>query len=76
MFLIKRRCIPGSIFFKHISDYPFDRETGWSEELQGVTHDDDDWYITQKDRLWKISVEVNLNSTIDGADPEVKFDTR
>ena len=62
--------MPASLFFKHLSDYPSDRETGWSEELQGLTHDDNNWFITQRDRLWKISVDVDLNSSIDGPDPD------
>lgn len=61
--------MPGYLFFKHISDYPSDRETGWSEELQGVTHDDDNWFITQKNRLWKIKVGVDLNGTINKEEP-------
>ena len=60
--------MPFSPFFKHIADYPSDRETGWSEELQGVTHDDNNWFITQRDRLWKMHVTVDLNSAIDGPD--------
>ncbi|HRI20838.1 MAG TPA: hypothetical protein PLA68_07780 [Panacibacter sp.] len=58
-----------NLFFKHLNDYPSDRETGWSEELQGVSHNDDHWFITQKNRLWKIPVSVDLNSDMDGDDP-------
>lgn len=57
-----------NLFFRHLNDYPSDRETGWTEELQGVTHNDDHWFITQKNRLWKIPVSVDLNSDIDGDD--------
>ena len=58
-----------NLFFRHLNDYPDDRETGWSEEVQGISHNDDHWFITQKDRLWKIPVSVDLNSDIEGDDP-------
>lgn len=59
----------GNLFCKHLNDYPSDRQTGWSEELQGVSHSNDHWFITQKNRLWKIPVAVDLNGTIEGDDP-------
>ena len=59
-----------NLFFRHLSDYPSDRETGWSNDLQGVSHNDDHWFITQKNRLWKIPVSVDLNGDIDGDDAE------
>lgn len=61
--------MPNTIFFKHISDHPSDRETGWSENLQGVTHDEENWFITQQTGVWKINVGIDLNDT-DEADPE------
>jgi hypothetical protein len=60
-----------NLSFKHISDYPSDRETDWSEEVQGVTHNDNHWFITQKDRIWKIPVDVDLNSDISDGDPGI-----
>lgn len=51
-------------------DYPSNRENGWSEELQGVTHDDDCWYFSQKDRLLKFPVGYDLNRPLDD-DPTV-----
>ena len=62
--------MPGYLFFKHISDYPSDRTTGWAGNLQGVTHDEDNWFITQQNRIWKIPVGVDLNSTMNKADPD------
>ncbi len=57
-----------TLFFDHLNDYPSDRQAGWAEDVQGVTHDEDHWYILQTDRLWKIPVEVDLNSNIHGTD--------
>ncbi|MFQ5813765.1 MAG: hypothetical protein ACE5I2_11360 [Anaerolineae bacterium] len=41
-------------------DYPSLREPGWHEEAQGITHDDSNWFITQKEALWKIWVGLDL----------------
>ena len=41
------------ISVKFEKNYPKDRENGWSDELQGVTTDDSNWYFTQIGRLWK-----------------------
>lgn len=43
-------------------DYPFDREPGWSDELNGVTHDADSWFVAQKHRLLKFPVGHDLNA--------------
>ncbi len=52
-----------------IGDYPSSQETGWSEELQGVAHDDQHWFFTQEDRLLKIPVDFDLNTGIDRDSP-------
>ena len=54
-----------NLFFRHINNYPSDSETVWSEELQGVTHNADHWFISQKSRIWKIPVGVDLNDVTD-----------
>jgi len=41
-------------------DYPIMANPGWHEEAQGITHDENNWYITQTWALWKISVELDL----------------
>jgi len=35
-----------------LGDYPKDREPGWSADLQGVTHDEANWFISQTKELW------------------------
>lgn len=47
-----------------LGDYPKDREPGWSNECQGVTHDASYWYVTQKDRLWKFPISYDLNKQV------------
>lgn len=55
--------------YDFINNYPKARENGWSNEIQGVCHDDDNWYFTQKTKLWKFPVTWDLNEKIDPKDP-------
>ncbi len=41
-------------------DYPKGTRLSWSDELQGVTHDSDYWFFTQKNRLWRFPVDCDL----------------
>lgn len=45
-------------------DYPRNKGSGWTDKLQGVTHDDQHWYFTQQDRLWKIPVTHDLHADL------------
>ena len=54
-----------NLFFRQLNNYPSDSQTIWSEELQGVTHNADHWFISQKSRIWKIPVGVDLNDVTD-----------
>ena len=56
------RLILSQYFDVKKQDYPFDRTHDWSDELNGVTHDADHWYITQKHRLWRFPVGHDLGS--------------
>src|SRR5215813_4849720 len=38
----------------YIGNRPKEADPGWNEEAQGIAHDDANWYLTQKNRLWKI----------------------
>ena len=44
-----------------LGNHPSDRQTNWSDNLQGVTHSADHWYFTQKTKLLKFSSTTNLN---------------
>jgi hypothetical protein len=70
VFQKKEGTYAGLPFSKHISDYPSDRTTGWAGNLQGVTHDKDNWFIPQHNRIWKIPVKVDSSSTMNEADPD------
>ena len=60
--------------YKHLGNYPENRENGWSDELQGVCHDENFWYFSQNNhdscskktgRIWKFPIEHNLNKEIE-----------
>ena len=55
--------------YNYIGQHPEDREMGWSAEVNGVCHDDDNWYFTQNGNLWKFPLKHDLNNTVKSADP-------
>ena len=58
-------------YYLYIGEHPTDANPGWHEDVQGITHDDDNWYITHavtddssRQAMWKIPVGVNLASSV------------
>jgi len=60
---------PYESYYLYLGDYPHGASPGWHEDVQGLTHDENYWYITQSDAddsnkaersLWKIPVEHDL----------------
>jgi hypothetical protein len=51
---------PYESYFDYIGNYPHFEITPYSEKLQGVTNDDNFWYITQILDMWKYPVGVYL----------------
>jgi hypothetical protein len=49
------------------AEYPKNATTGWGELVQGVTHDDAHWYITQDTTLWRIPRNRDLAAGVNGA---------
>ncbi len=49
---------------RYLNNYPSDRGNGWSDKLQGVGHNDANWFFTQKERLWKFPISHDLNKHI------------
>lgn len=49
--------------YKYICNYPSDREMGWSHELQGVCHDESNWFFTQNGNIWKFPLSHDINAT-------------
>ena len=56
---------PYEAYYRNIIVYPHDTQPGYHVEVQGVAHDQDHWYITQQDALWKIPVEFDLDDLPD-----------
>lgn len=59
-------------YYRYLGSYPQNANPGWHEDVQGVTHDDENWFITQSDTgeadeqvLWKIPVghDLKINAT-------------
>ena len=49
--------------YEYLGNYPKDRENGWSEELNGVCHDKDNWFFTQNGNIWKFPITHDLNNS-------------
>src|SRR5262249_46285401 len=62
-------CHPGFDDNIFLDDDPQEGEPPWSEEAQGVAHDEQNWFITQKDGLWKIPVGIDISDLIDLSNP-------
>lgn len=52
-------------YYDYIGDYPDGKKTGWERNVQGICHDDKNWYISQTGELWKIPVTHDLDKKID-----------
>ena len=53
----------------YLGNYPDERQDDWTAECQGVTHDANHWFITQKNAVWRVPVGKNLNDHLkDGVD--------
>lgn len=46
--------------YTYIGQWPHERQMGWSEEVQGITHDDNNWFFTQNGNLWKFPITHRL----------------
>ncbi len=56
-------------FQMYVGGYP-QQETNWSNDVQGIAHDDNNWFITQTTVIWKIPVGLNLR-TVTASSPGV-----
>lgn len=61
---------PYESYFLYYGRHPSNENTGWHDNAQGITHDENCWFITQKGRLWKIPVTHDLES-VSPSDPGV-----
>ena len=54
---------------RYLGNYPQNRTTGWTENMQVVTHDSGNWFFSQTKALWKFPVSHDLNRAVVGPDP-------
>ncbi|MCA9759651.1 MAG: hypothetical protein KDA27_27895 [Candidatus Eisenbacteria bacterium] len=59
--------------YKAGADYP-DGNPPYDQDVQGIGHDDENWFITQTEDLWKIPAHYALGS-VDESDPGVLRNT-
>ncbi len=61
-------------YYLYIDEYPKEESPGYHEDVQGLTHDGNNWFITQSDAddsdqeersLWKIPMTIDLNNVSD-----------
>ena len=72
--IVLSACLPSATgqpfyeaYYLYLDNYPSHRNTGWHENVQGIAHDDNHWFITQTDTIWKIPVGHDLNVSPSGA---------
>jgi hypothetical protein len=54
-----------------LGEYPHDRETSYSDHIQGVAHDDQNWFLSQKGVIRKIPVDQDLANPQESAHLEI-----
>lgn len=67
---------PDAQNYVYLGDYPEDSNPGWTDNIQGVTHDDSHWFFTNEaediedngEGLWRIPVGHDLDEEIDEGD--------
>jgi hypothetical protein len=53
----------------YLGNFPDERQDEWTNECQGVTHDENHWFITQKGAVWRVPVGKDLRDHFqDGVD--------
>jgi hypothetical protein len=53
----------------YLGNLPDERQDDWTNECQGVTHDGNHWFITQKDAVWRVPIGKDLRDHLqDGVD--------
>jgi hypothetical protein len=63
-------------YYLYLGNYPSNASPGWHESAQGLTHDRDNWFITQQNYLWRIPVTHDLSSVSPSAPGVRRIDRR
>jgi hypothetical protein len=59
-------------YYLYLKHYPSNREITMSEQIQGVTHDENNWFFTQRVALWKIPVILDLDVNYTCSDSRIQ----
>jgi hypothetical protein len=50
-----------------LGNYPSNKKSDWSDDLQGVTHSTDHWFFTQKTKIIKLHISKDVDTNMSGA---------
>ncbi|NUN13951.1 MAG: hypothetical protein HUU55_10000 [Myxococcales bacterium] len=50
--------------YTYLGNYPDEIDAVWTEDVQGGTHDDSFWYISQASRIWKFPKHMALGKQL------------
>lgn len=57
----------------YLGNFPNERQDTWTDECQGLAHDDAFWYITQKSAVWRVPAWKDLRTPLhDGEDGVIR----
>jgi len=57
---------------KYRGNYPSDKGDIWTEECQGISNNDNNWFITQNKTLWKVPFSKDLRKSFTTGDGTLK----
>jgi len=49
-------------YYHYLGNRPYEGSPYWSDNTQGITHDSENWYISQESSIWKIPVTEDLGN--------------
>ena len=57
------KCFEWPRDYTFVMDFPKEGNLDWSDEVNGVTNDGKNWFIIQKDRIWKFPLGHDLRNS-------------
>lgn len=51
-------------YVNYLGNFPSDKEADWTDDIQGIGHDEGHWYITQRRLLYRVPVGQSLNGNL------------
>ncbi len=59
-------------YYLYLGNNPDDACTDWSERINGISHDEANWFIAQEKALWRIPARNDLKRAKDGVEGTVR----